>query len=99
MWKVFVLLSVVVLLVVGCEMARRIDEVIWTSPEPEIEGEPPAPPPIVELVAAFLAASGFGGMGVWLKRQGNGTRRSLAAMESRITALEAVANPHDVVSR
>lgn len=88
MWKVGVLLCVACLVLVGCEMAKRVDQAIWQSPVPEIEGEAPPPPPIVEIVAGLLAAGGFGGMAGWLRKQGNGTRRSIAALGARIAILE-----------
>lgn len=88
MWKVCLVVAMVGFVLVGCEMMRRVDQAVWQSPGPEVEGEPPAPPPIVEVVAGLLAAGGFGGMATWLRKQGNGTRRSLGELSARITALE-----------
>ncbi len=53
MWKVCVLLAVAMFMLVGCDMARRIDQSVWTNPGPEIEGEAPPAQPIVEIIGGL----------------------------------------------
>ena len=81
----------------GCEMARRIDSLIWTPPAapstPTQPGQPPAPaqaPPIIDGIAAVLAALGFGGMGKWIYSTRQAANGSLTALADRINKLEAI---------
>jgi len=97
MWKIYVVVAMVLFVLVGCEMARRVDKAIWTPP-PSIDGEETeAAPPMVEIVGGLLAACGFGGMATWVKKQGNGARRDMEAVNRRLVILENAVGPKDLV--
>ena len=79
----------------GCEMARRIDDAIWSANPAEVAAglpaQPAAPgqaPPIVEGLAAVLAAVGFGGLGKWIHSTRKAANGSITEIRDRLAALE-----------
>jgi len=56
----------------GCAPMKAVDEAIWGSPAAPAEPSPGTAPPIIEILAAALAALGYGGMYAWIRRIRNG---------------------------
>lgn len=52
----------------ACKPIRKLDEAVWGTPETPAEKEPGEAPPILEVLAAALAALGYGGMAGWIHR-------------------------------
>ncbi len=90
----------------GCTPIRRLDEAMWAQwstdpnsplaiPGAQVGHDPTAAPPIVEGIAAALAALGFPGMAYWIHRnKKNGVGQlteitsSLSALQLKIAAIE-----------
>lgn len=105
-WLAFCLFAAVVILFVmmatpGCRLAKNIDEAVWGSPATTQPGGTDVPtatrpgpiptaPPIIEIIAALLAAGGFGGMAGWLRKIRRSANGRLDSLEERLKRLEGI---------
>lgn len=72
----------------GCEMAHRIDEAVWGTDAAPAEDPLGTAPPILETLAAILAAGGFGGMSLWIRRARNSSRDELAKLKDQVDQIQ-----------
>jgi len=64
-----VTLTLILLQLAGCALAKKIDAEIWKPPAADPNApNASAPPPIAEGIAAVLASIGYGGMALWIRR-------------------------------
>ena len=78
----------------GCELAQRYDEAIWGTDQAPAEAQPGTAPPLLETLAAILAAGGFGGMGLWVRRTRNNNHAEVERLET-----ETLDSIHDLQAR
>jgi len=87
---VLCLVTLILLLsaLIGCETVRAIDQNLWgTNPDPAAPQEGIAPP-VIETVAAILAAIGYPGMAYWIHRNRKNGRTITTDLAARVDALE-----------
>lgn len=89
----------IVVMLSSCAAMERLDEVIWNPPGtvPGATTQPasgystpgqPTAPPIIEIIAAAIAAGGFGGMARWLHNIRKSSNGHFSKLEDRVQKLE-----------
>ncbi|HUU23430.1 MAG TPA: hypothetical protein VM389_12940 [Phycisphaerae bacterium] len=91
------LLVATIMALPGCGVMRDIDKAIWEPPTSTVEELDRAePPPLLEAAAGILAALGYGGFAVWIKRVKKNGNAQAVDLQHQIAELRAdIANHKD----